>query len=143
MAKDSSARDIHDRTFKFALRIVNLCQHLDARPGVARLLGRQLLRSGTSIGANVEESVAGQSRADFVSKMMISLKESRETLYWLRLVAAARIVEPALLGDIQKEGEEISRVLGSIVVSTKRRSSLLTGGILLAVLLVVSAVFNF
>jgi four helix bundle protein len=78
-------RDIESRTFDFALAIVTLCQALDAQPGVGRTLSRQLLRSGTSIGANVEEAQAGQSRADFISKNGIALKEARETHYWLRL----------------------------------------------------------
>jgi four helix bundle protein len=74
-------RDILERTFHFAVRIVKLCQVLDERPGVGRTLARQLLRSGTSIGANVEEAQAGQSRADFRSKYSIACKEARETHY--------------------------------------------------------------
>ena len=65
--------DIEDRTFRFALRIVRLCRCLDERPGVKRTLGNQLLRSGTSVGANVEEARAAYSRAEFVSKMGIAL----------------------------------------------------------------------
>jgi len=68
---------ITDRTFNFAVRVVNLCKVLDEEPGVGRTLSRQLIRSGTSIGANVEESQAAQSTADFVHKMEISLKEAR------------------------------------------------------------------
>jgi four helix bundle protein len=77
--------DIGDRTFLFALRIVKLCMRLSEKPGVGRTLGNQLLRAGTSIGANVEEGRAAQSRADFISKNNIALKEARETRYWLRL----------------------------------------------------------
>jgi four helix bundle protein len=69
--------DIDKRTFKFSLRIVRLCKKLDEKPGVGRTLSRQVLRSGTSIGANVEEAQAGQSRADFVSKLNIALKRWR------------------------------------------------------------------
>jgi len=76
-------RDLCERTFRSAGRIGRLCQTLDERPGVARTLGRQLLRSGTSIGANLEEGQAGQSRADFMSKYSIASKEARETHYWL------------------------------------------------------------
>jgi len=72
-------RDLRERTFRFTGRIVRLCQTLDGRPGVARTLGRQLLPSGTSIGANVEEGQAGQNRADFMSKHSIASKEARET----------------------------------------------------------------
>ncbi|HEX8845810.1 MAG TPA: four helix bundle protein [Pyrinomonadaceae bacterium] len=73
-------KEIQSRTFEFAVRIVNLCRRLDEQPGVGRTIGRQLLRSGTSIGANVEEAQAGQSKADFISKISIALKEARETL---------------------------------------------------------------
>ena len=84
--KERGPRDIKERTFSFALDIVHMAQRLDECPGVSRTLGRQLLRSGTSIGANVEEAQAGQSRADFSSKYAIALKEARETVYWLRLL---------------------------------------------------------
>jgi len=67
------------RTFTFAVQVVKLCQFLDERPGVGRVLMPQILRAGTSIVANVEEAQAGQSRADFISKMSIALKEARET----------------------------------------------------------------
>ena len=64
------------------------CQKLDTKPGVSRILSRQLLRSGTSVGANVEEAQAAQSTADIVSKCSISLREARESNYWLRLLEA-------------------------------------------------------
>ena len=60
--------EIQERTFEFAIRIVKLCQYLDEKPGVKRILSNQLLRSGTSVGANIEEAQAGQSRKDFLSK---------------------------------------------------------------------------
>ncbi len=76
MAKE--VKDIKERTFEFALRIIKLCQHLDKKPGVPRTLSYQLLKAGTSVGANVEEPQAGQSRPDFISKNSIALKEARE-----------------------------------------------------------------
>ena len=84
--------DLPDRTFAFAVRIVKLCQTLEESTGVARTLNRQLLRSGTSIGANVEEGQASQSRADFVAKYSIACKEARETHYWLRLLAETEVL---------------------------------------------------
>ena len=84
-------QEISERAFEFAVRVVKLCQKLDEQPGVSRTLANQLLRSGTSIGANLEESKGGQSRADFLSKVSISLKEARETNYWLRLLIATDI----------------------------------------------------
>ncbi len=114
-------RDIRERTFDFALRIVKLCQQLDSQPGVARTLGRQLLRSGTSIGANMEEAQAGQSKLDFISKNAIALKEARETVFWLRLLTAAKILPEARLSELKSEAQELARIIGSIIVSAKRK----------------------
>lgn len=113
--------DIRQRAFNFALRIIKLCQQLEEEPGVARTLGWQLLRSGTSIGANLEEAQAGQGKLDFISKNAIALKEARETIYWLRLLAASRIISEKRLLDLQKEAEEMARIIGSIIVSAKKR----------------------
>ncbi len=113
-------RDIKVRTFDFAVRIVQLCRFLDEQPGVGRTLGNQLLRAGTAIGANVEEAQAGQSKADFISKYAIALKEARETHYWLRLLIASNIVPEARIADLLQEADEIMRVIGAIIVSTKK-----------------------
>ncbi len=107
--------DLQERTFEFARRIVKLCQHLDRTPGVSRVLANQLLRSGTSIGANVEEGQAGQSRADFVSKMSIACKEARETHYWLRLLVAAEIVDQTRLSGLLDESNQLVAILTTIV----------------------------
>ncbi len=115
-------RDIVERTFRFSVRIVKLCQVLDERPGVGRTLSRQLLRSGTSIGANIEEAQAGQSRADFLSKYSIALKEARETLYWLRLIAECEILAPLRLAEITQECNELVAILTTIVKNTRSES---------------------
>jgi len=112
-------RDICERTFEFALRVVRLCQVLDEKRGVAATLGRQLLRSGTSIGANMEEAQGGQSRADFVSKCAIARKEARETHFWLRLLAAAKIVSQERIEDLLGECNELIAILTSIIKKTK------------------------
>ncbi|MDT5122552.1 MAG: hypothetical protein QOC96_2034 [Acidobacteriota bacterium] len=112
-------KEIQNRTFEFAVRVVNLCRHLDDKPGVGRTIARQLLRAGTSVGANVEEAQAGQSKADFISKIAIALKEARETLYWLRLLAATKELPAERLSSLQTEIEELMRVLGAIIVSAK------------------------
>ncbi|MBT8352833.1 MAG: four helix bundle protein [Deltaproteobacteria bacterium] len=78
-----------------------------------------MLRSGTSVGANIEEVQAGQSRADFLSKMSIASKEARETLYWLKLFEKAELISSDRLQDLKKEADEIVRILTSIVKSTK------------------------
>jgi four helix bundle protein len=111
--------EIKDRAFEFAIRIVKLCQHLDEKPGARRTLSNQLLRSGTSIGANIEEAQAGQSRADFLSKMSIASKEARETLYWLRLLEKTEVISGDKLSNLKQEADEIVRILTAIVKSTK------------------------
>jgi len=80
--KSEMTNDLLERTFEFAVRVVNLCRNLDKSPGASQTLARQLLRSGTSIGANIEEGQASQSKADFISKYSIACKEARETHYW-------------------------------------------------------------
>jgi len=111
--------DICERTFQFSLRIVKLCNHLNEKPGVARELSRQLIRSGTSIGANVEESQSAQSKADFLHKLRISLKEARETRYWLKLIIGAKLVKETRLIPLLDEINELIKIIASIIVKTK------------------------
>jgi len=113
-------RDIKERTFSFALQIVRLCRSLDSKPRWLRTLAQQLLRSGTSVGANVEEAQAGQSRADFISKYSIALKEARESLYWLRLLDASGELSNGSCKILLKEADEIARIVASIIVSAKK-----------------------
>src|SRR5215831_10383194 len=113
-------RDMVARTFEFAVRIVKLCGKLDERPGVGRVMMSQILRAGTSIPANVEEAQAAQSKADFVSKMSIALKEARETHLRLRLLTTANLIPDPMLQPLIQEADEIKRVIGAIIVSTKR-----------------------
>jgi four helix bundle protein len=113
-------RDIRERTFSFAVEIVKLCQQIEKESSVFRTLGRQLLRSGTSIGANVEEAQAGQSRADFANKYAIALKEARETIYWLRLFRETDSTRDGEIGNLVREADEISKIIGSIIVNVKR-----------------------
>ena len=113
-------RDIRERTFDFSLCIIRLCQQLEEQGGVARTLSWQLLRSGTSIGANVEEAQAGQSKLDFISKNAIALKEARETIYWLRLLGASRILPEKRLSELIGEATELAKIIGAIIVSAKK-----------------------
>ena len=83
-------------------------------------LSLQLLRSGTSIGANVEEAQAGQSKADFVCKMAIALKEARETRYWLRLIRESELAEKDSVDILLKEASELAKILGAIISSAKK-----------------------
>jgi len=111
--------DLPERTFEFARRVVELCKVLDQKPGVSRTLANQLLRSGTSVGANVEEGQAGQSRADFVSKLSIACKEARETHYWLRLLSATELVPESRLAGLLDEANQLVAILTTIIQKTR------------------------
>jgi four helix bundle protein len=115
--QNQGPRDIGERTFGFAAAIVKFCYSLERESSTHKMLARQLLRSGTSIGANVEEAQAAQSKADFVHKMAIALKEARETSYWLRLMSETLNVRNA---DLLREVEELKRILGAIIVSARK-----------------------
>ena len=114
---------ITDRSFIFASRIVKLCKYLETQDRVSRTLAKQLLRSGTSIGANVEEAQAGQSKADFIARMSIARKEARETHYWLRLLKESEILPASQLSEIIQEADEIIRILTAIVKTSQTRHS--------------------
>lgn len=115
--------EISARAFEFAVRIVKLCQHLDESPGVARTLARQLIRSGTSIGANLEEGKGAQSEADYLTKCSIACKEARETLYWLKLLAASEILPANRLSELTTECNELVAILTSIAKRLKEKRS--------------------
>lgn len=114
--------DIYKRTFDFAVQVVRLCQALDERPGTSRVLAKQLLRSGISIGANLREAKGGQSRPDFVSKCSIACKEAHETLYWLELLSATEVIPANRLTDLTRECDEIVSILTTIIKRTKDNS---------------------
>ena len=107
---------VKNKSFEFALRIVELYKYLRYEKK-EYVMSKQLLRSGTSIGANVEEAQAGQSRKDFISKMSISSKEARETHYWLRLLLKSGYIGK---DNIIKDCEELIRLLTSIVKSSEK-----------------------
>jgi four helix bundle protein len=113
--------DLPERTFEFARQIVRLCRELDGLPGAPRTLANQLLGSGTSIGANVEEGQASQSEADFVSKYSIACKEARETHYWLRLISATELLDAARLKPHIEECNEIIAILTSIIIKMRKK----------------------
>jgi four helix bundle protein len=108
-------QDIRERAFAFACRVVRLHQHLVKLGETERSLARQLLRAGTSIGANLEEGRGGQSRADYVAKYSIALKEARETLYWLRLLAACDLIAADRIAPLVDQADELVAILTTIV----------------------------
>jgi four helix bundle protein len=112
-------RNLEERSFRFACTVAELCGQLVGRGPTVRELSRQLLRSGTSVGANLEEAVAAQSRADFISKCSLALKEAREVRYWLKLVAAAAQGTAAPIGPAVAEAGQLVAILAAIVRTAK------------------------
>ena len=111
---------IDERTFKFSLQIIKLYKHLTAEHEY--IMSKQLLRSGTSIGANVEEAQAAQSRKDFISKMSIASKEARESKYWIRLLQhSGYLVNFKEREDLLSEVSNIVNIITKIVKRTKER----------------------
>jgi four helix bundle protein len=111
--------EILGRSFAFAVRVVKLCEGLDEKRGVQRILMPQILRAGTSVVSNIEEAQSGQSRADFISKMAIALKEARETHVRLRILAESAVIPEQKLAPLIREADEIKRVLASIIISSR------------------------
>lgn len=109
-----------DKSFAFAVRIVKLAQFLLKERGES-VLSRQVLRSGTSIGANVEEAQAAQSRMDFISKMAIASKEARETRYWLRLLKETHQLDAKHVASLLEDCEELMRLLTAIVKTSQEQ----------------------
>src|SRR3954449_157754 len=102
---------ICDRSFEFGVRILNLCAALWDRGPKARRVASELIRCGTSIGANAEEAQEGQTTPDYIAKMSISRKESRETLYWLRLGVRAKILNEGQVVWELREAAELRRMI--------------------------------
>jgi four helix bundle protein len=109
---------IQDKTFNFSLMTIELYKKLIAKKEF--VISKQLLRSGTSIGANVEEALAGQTKKDFIAKMAIASKESRETSYWLRLLQASNIVNLSYEKCLS-EINEIINILTAIIKTSQSK----------------------
>ena len=112
---------IVDKSKRFALRVIKLYKHLHSDKN-EYVLSKQVLRSGTSIGANVRESIYAQSKSDFISKMSIALKEAAETEYWLELLGESEYISNEEFTSIYKDCSEIRKILVSIVKSSKDNS---------------------
>ena len=110
---------VEQKSFLFAVRIVKLSKHLNANKK-EYVLSKQLLRSGTSIGANIAEAEQAQSRADFISKMNIALKEAVETNYWLRLLRATDYLSETEFTSIHGDCREVEKMLTAIVKTAKQ-----------------------
>jgi four helix bundle protein len=114
-------QDIRERALQYSLRAIKLYQALqEVRDGAGWILGKQYLRAATSIGANVEEAQAGESRADFIHKYGIAQKEARESIYWLKLLALSEIISLERVRLLMKETEELYAVITAIICSAKK-----------------------
>ena len=110
---------VEEKSFRFAIRIVNL-YHVLRREKREFVLSKQVMRSGTSIGANVAESQQAQSRADFVAKLNIALKEAAETNYWLRLLHATDYLTEAEFHSVHHDCKELEKMLTAIIKTTRK-----------------------
>lgn len=118
--RSTKGQDIRDRTFQFGVRIVAMANRLPR--GVAGFeLGRQVIRSGTGIGANVEEADAAESKDDFVHKMKIALKESQETRYWLRTIIESQLLHDQETQALCSESDELVRIIHTIIARTLKQ----------------------
>jgi len=113
---------IHQKSFAFAIRMVELFKYLQNEKKEF-VLSKQILRSGTSIGANIEESIGGASDKDFLHKLTISYKEARETIYWLKLLHATHYISEKEFNSLQNDAEEICKILAKIQITLKSRNS--------------------
>jgi len=123
--KDSPMKpppEILPRSFAYALRAIKLYQYLQRRKeGAGWIVGKQYVRAATSIGANIEEAQAAESRSDFIHKLGIAQKEAPECRYWLHLMAESGIVGKEKLQPLRRETEELIGVITAIIVNTKNR----------------------
>jgi four helix bundle protein len=119
---DEKAHDLKQRTKDFALRIIRLYAALP-KTTEAQVLGEQVLRSGTSIGAHYREAQRAKSDADFVNKIEGGLQEAEETIYWLELLADSGIVSARRLQPLVSEAEELIKMFVAMVVKVKHRRS--------------------
>ncbi len=109
---------ILDKSKKFAIRIINLYKYLNDNKK-EHIISKQILRCGTSIGANVRETVNAQSKSDFISKMSIALKEADETMYWLELLYETDFITKEQFDNITYDCTEIIKILTSIIKTSK------------------------
>lgn len=112
---------IQQKSFAFAITIINTYKQLQSEKEF--VLSKQLLRSGTSIGANIEESIGAQSERDFYAKLTIAYKEARESVYWIKLLQATNYLSEIQSTKLLQDAEEICRIIGKIQITIKKRNS--------------------
>ncbi len=110
------------KSYAFAVRIVNLYKQL-CENNKEYILSKQLLRSGTSIAANIEEAIGGQSEKDFLSKLSIAYKEARETLFWIRLLTDTNYIDKVESESLMYEANELLKIIGSIQKTLRNKNA--------------------
>ncbi|MCQ2223743.1 MAG: four helix bundle protein [Bacteroidaceae bacterium] len=109
---------VKDKSFEFSVRIINMCKYLITKKH-EYIMSKQVFRSGTSIGANICEALQGSSKADFIAKMTISLKEAAETDYWLRLLHRTGYIDENMANSIINDCQELIKMLTAIIKKSK------------------------
>jgi four helix bundle protein len=118
MSRIDRARELQDRTKKFALQIISAFSRLP-KTEAARVIGRQFLRSGTSVAANYRAACRARSAADFISKISIVVEETDETLFWLELAVEANLFPAKAVESLLVEGEELLRIFSASLATAK------------------------
>ncbi len=116
---DEGKQDLRKRTKEFALRVIRLYTKLP-KTGEAQVIGKQLLRSGTSVGAHYREGYRARSTAEFISKLGGGQQELEESIYWMELLVDAEIITENLLKDLQSEADELMAIFSSCIITAKR-----------------------
>jgi four helix bundle protein len=111
---------IQEKSFEFAIRIVNLYKFL-CEEKKEYVLSKQVLRSGTSVGANIEEGLGGQSDKDFIAKLSIAYKEARETIYWIKLLSKTDYLTQEQTDSILHDADEICKIIAQILITMKKK----------------------
>ena len=111
---------VQEKSFEFAVRIVYLCKYLcDEKKEY--VLSKQVLRSGTSVGANIEEGLGGQSDKDFIAKLSIAYKEARETIYWIKLLSRTEYLSQEQADSVLQDADELCKIIAKILITTKNK----------------------
>jgi len=123
MKNEAEKRDLRGRTKKFGLRVVHVFTALDKRDAVQDVLGRQMLRSGTSVGAQYREGCRARSNAEFISKVTSALQELDETAYWFELLVESEAIPSRKLKPLMEEAEELIKIFVASINTAKRNES--------------------
>ena len=114
-----TTQELKDRTFKFGIRIVRAVEAL-AKDDISRTLGRQLLRAGTSVGANYRAAARARSRADFIAKLGIVEEECDEASYWMEVIVALKLLKKTRLESLRREADELLAIVVSSIKTARR-----------------------